>query len=136
MSWFSKKLKKVTKVLDPVGAKLRKSTGGSYGDPMNWYQSKPNQTIPYQQRTSPGLTAQPSGPAPPGMSFGQNTGGYNYLPNRFAGGNMAPPMAGGMSFGGPRDAMAQTMPQQPQPTMNPQMQNQMARIGAIRGSTV
>jgi hypothetical protein len=130
---------------------------------MNWYQSKPNQTIPYQQRTSPGLMAAPSGPAPPGMTFGQNTGGRNYIQNQFAGQGAAPGGGGGMMLGGvqgggqpggmpggvmqpppgggmppmgagPRDAMAQQQMQPPQ--MAPQMQQQMARIGAIRGSYV
>lgn len=157
MGWFSKKLKKVTKVLDPVGDKLRKSTGGSYGDPMNWYQSKPNQTTPYPQRTSPGLIAAPSGPAPPGMSFGGNTGGRSYIPNQFQNaGPMKPPGApnvptpsvpGGpaaaMSFGGPMQqamigAANQFQQQNQAPVMgNPQpMQQQMMRIGAIRGSNV
>lgn len=155
MGWLKKQLKRTTKILDPVGHQLRKSTGGSYGDPMNWY-SKPKTAPAYQARTSPGLMSAPAGAPPPGISFGQNTGGYNYLPNRFtgqgapAGGNMGAPLAGGqnmtqppmgaMSFGGPRDAMAQTMqqpqqqPYQPQqPQQIPQMQNQMARIGALRG---
>lgn len=156
MSWFSKKLKKVTKVLDPVGAKLRKSTGGSYGDPMNWYQSKPNETIPYQQRTSQGLMAAPPGGPPPGMTFGQNTGGRNYIQNQFAGGGGGGMMMGGVQGGapmpggpppppavgmnGPRDAMAQQQMQPPQmqppQQIPPQMQQQMARIGAIRGSYV
>lgn len=85
----------------------------------------------------------PGGPAPQGQSFGQNTGGYNYVQNQFAqrpsgamsfgGGNMAPPV--GMS--GPRDALAQMQPPpQPQMQQNPQMQHQMMRIGAIRGSAV
>lgn len=142
MSWFSKKLKKFTKVADPIGAKLRKSTGGSYGDPFNWYQSKPNQTQPWQPRQSPGLIPQPEGSPPPGMTFGQNTGGYNYLPNRFQGG-------GGMMMGGvqgmpggvmqPPQAPNVQTPTQPPPMQaqgQPQMQQQMMRIGAVRGNYV
>lgn len=192
MSWFSKKLKKVTKIADPIGHKLRKSTGGSYGDPMNWYNSKPNQTIPYEKRTSPGLISAPGGPAPQGTQFGANTGGYNYLQNRFAGASPGdvppaqahggPPVAqapaartpgvlggGAMSFGGggiqpapsgwggrggnamaqaasaamqhfqPQQMQSQVVPSQgPRDAMaqNPQMQQQMMRIGALRGGNV
>src|ERR1044072_2491616 len=137
MSWLSKQLKRTTKILDPIGNQLRKSTGGSYGDPMNWYNSKPNTTQPWEARKSPGLMAAPAGPPPAGQSFGQNTGGYNYVPNQvqqqgpsgamsFGGGNMAPPVGmappPAVQQGGPRDALAQ--------------QQQMARIGAIRGNYV
>lgn len=80
MSWFKKKLKKITKVVDPIGAKLRKSTGGSYGDPMNWYQSKPKQPIPYQRPSNPGLHPNP-GTGGPTINFG---GGGEYTPNPFA----------------------------------------------------
>lgn len=128
MSWFSKKLKKVTKVLDPVGAKLRKSTGGSYGDPMNWYQSKPNQTQPWQPRQSPGLIAPPAGPPPQGMTFGGGPGRYTYTPNEFAGSNMS--FGGGMP---PPQAPNVPPPMQP-PPQQAQMANQMARIGAVRGN--
>lgn len=81
MSWFSKKLKKITKVADPIGAKLRKSTGGSYGDPMNWYQSKPKPVVPYQRPEKMGLQADP-GTGGPTVNLG---GGGNYTPNPFAG---------------------------------------------------
>lgn len=147
MGWLSKKLKKVTKVLDPVGDKLRKSTGGSYGDPMNWYQSKPNQTIPYQQRTSPGLIPAPQGAPPPGMTFGGNTGGRNYIQNQFANsggmmmGGVQPqptPMAPRPSIPsmGPPNVSTPTQPPPQQAQMSGPMQQQMMRIGAIRGSNV
>ncbi len=147
MSWLSKELKRTTKILDPIGNQLRKSTGGSYGDPMNWYNSKPNTTKPWEPSQSPGLIAAPNGPTPPGQSFGQNTGGYSYIPNRFSGGVATPPPgapnvptpnvpggAGAMSFGGGN--MAPQVGMAPPQQVNPQMVNQMARIGAIRGSYV
>lgn len=82
MSWFKKKLKKITKVVDPIGAKLRKSTGGSYGDPMNWYQSKPKPVVPYQRPERPGLQPDP-GTGGPTVNLGG--GGGNYTPNPFVG---------------------------------------------------
>lgn len=81
MGWFKKKLKKITKVVDPVGNQLRKATGGSYGDPMNWYQSKPKQATPYQAPPKRGLQADP-GTGGPTLNLG---GGGNYTPNPFAG---------------------------------------------------
>lgn len=157
MSWLSKALKKTTKIIDPVGAKLRKSTGGSYGDPMNWYNSKPNETVPWQPTPSQGLMPAPSGPAPQGVKLGNGSnGGYNYVPNQFSGqaapppgmtagaagpqaGPMKPPMGGGaMSFGGGQAAppmMGSGGPPQQIPQMQqaPAMQNQMAKIQAMRG---
>ncbi len=114
---------------------------------MNWYNSKPNTNPPWEARKSPGLIAAPSGTPPAGQTFGQNTGGYSYIPNRFQGGvatpppgapNVPPPSmpggAGAMSFGGGNMApqVGMTPPQQ----VNPQMAGQMMRIGAIRGSMV
>lgn len=81
MSWFSKKLKKITKVVDPIGAKLRKSTGGSYGDPMNWYQSKPKAVTPYQRPEKQGLMADP-GTGGPTTRLGSSQG---FAQNPFAG---------------------------------------------------
>lgn len=83
MSWFSKKLKKITKVIDPIGAKLRKQTGGSYGDPLNMYQSKPKAVTPYQRPERPGLQADP-GTGGPTMQLG-GPGGGQYTQNPFAG---------------------------------------------------
>lgn len=108
-SKIKKSLKKTTKILDPVGAKIRKSTGGSYMDPLNQYNSKPNTAPAYQPRASQGLIAPPSGPAPPGIKFGGSSGGYNYVPNQFSGG--AEPPAGPASVGGPTMGKPTVMPQ-------------------------
>jgi len=138
MSWFSKKLKKVTKVLDPIGDRLRKSTGGSYGDPMNWYNSKPNQTIPYQQRVSQGLMVAPNGQNTlPGMTFGGNTGGRTYIPNQFSSGMMMGGVQPPAPMAPPPNIPSPMQPpqQQAQLAQGP-MQQQMMRIGAIRGNYV
>ncbi len=133
MSWFSKKLKKITKVVDPIGARLRKSTGGSYGDPMNWYQSKPKRPTPYPMPEKRDLMMDP-GTGGPTIHLG---GGGNYTPNPFTqqmaqvnalrGGagsqqNMAPPM--GM-------APPTSVPPAQQPPMQQtqMMQNNMLRPG-------
>lgn len=139
-SKIKKSLKKTTKIIDPIGHKIRKSTGGSYMDPLNQYNSKPNTAPAYQARTSPGLIPAPSGPAPSGIKFGGNTGGYNYIPNRFSGGvqqSAAPPgltaqpsMKGGpalpagpikggvMAFGGAPGAPQMAASTAPPPTAN------------------
>lgn len=135
MSWFSKKLKKITKIADPIGAKLRKSTGGSYGDPMNWYQSKPKPVVPYQRPEKLGLQADP-GTGGPTVNLGG--GGGNYTPNPFAqqmaqanalrGGqlgtqaNMAPPMRSAPSAAIAQAAQAAQM--QPQGMQNMMVQGQ------------
>lgn len=134
MGWFKKKLKKITKVVDPIGAKLRKSTGGSYGDPMNWYQSKPKPVVPYQRPPKQGLQADP-GTGGPTVNLG---GGGNYTPNPFAG-QMAqaqalrqPNLAGSTPLGVTKGAGFGTAPapgmvpqQIPQTGMAPPMQNNM-----------
>lgn len=113
MSWLSKKLKKVTNTVDPVGKYLRKSTGGSYGDPMNWYNSKPNTTQPWQPAPAKPLMAAPNGQQSLATTqLGGNSGGRTYAPNPFqnpmpqgstAGSAMpAGPMKPSMSFGGPQ----------------------------------
>lgn len=79
MSWFSKKLKKITKVIDPIGNQLRKSTGGSYGDPMNWYQSSQKAPTPYPMPEKRGLMSDP-GTGGPTVNLGSTTG---YTPNPF-----------------------------------------------------
>jgi hypothetical protein len=146
MSWFSKKLKKITKVVDPIGAKLRKSTGGSYGDPMNWYQSKPKAVTPYQRPEKQGLLADP-GTGGPTTHLGSSAG---YTQNPFAGqmaqadalrrgpaptganvampgiSNMGSPMGGGM-MGQPQVGMAPPQQAQMQPQGNPT--NMMMRPG-------
>jgi hypothetical protein len=147
MSWFKKKLKKLTKIADPIGAKLRKSTGGSYGDPMNWYQSKPKAVTPYQRPEKMGLMPDP-GTGGPTVNLG---GGGNYTPNPFAGqmaqadalrrgpaptganvampgiSNMGSPMGG--QLGQPQVGMAPP-PQMGMPQQNLQMmQNTMMRPG-------
>lgn len=133
MSWFSKKLKKITKIADPIGAKLRKSTGGSYGDPMNWYQSKPKSVVPYQRPEKMGLQADP-GTGGPTVNLG---GGGNYTPNPFAGqmaqanvlrGASQPQanMAQNMAMPGPINNVGMAPGGQMQPQ---QMQNGMMRPG-------
>lgn len=147
-------------------------------DPLNQYNSKPKTAPAYQPRTSQGLIAAPSGPAPPGIKFGGNTGGYNYVPNQFSGqgaqptalpgganlgGGMGKPTVSPMSFGAPQTAqstapqgnmvggvtptgwaagprmgnvMGQAMQQYGASQQAPAMQNQMAKIQAMRGRMV
>jgi hypothetical protein len=84
MSWFSKKLKKITNTVDPVGKYLRRSTGGSYMDPMNWYNSKPNTAPAYQPSQSQGLMSAPNGQQRLGtINIGGDSGGRTYVPNHF-----------------------------------------------------
>lgn len=149
MSWFSKQLKRSTKILDPVGAQLRKSTGGSYGDPMNWYNSKPNTNQPWQPSPSRPLMAAPNGQQTLGTTdFAGNTGGRTYAPNPFQNpmpqnatpGLTAQPSAKnpmlpagpvkapGMGFGGPAA--------QPQMMQNTGMNQQQAMINALRGGVM
>lgn len=81
MSWFSKKLKKITNTLDPVGHQLRKATGGSYGDPLNFYQSHPN-LPPGAKEIDRSLKSDP-GMAGPTLKLGGSTGNYTYMNNPF-----------------------------------------------------
>jgi hypothetical protein len=125
MGWFSKKLKKITKVVDPIGAKLRKSTGGSYGDPMNWYQSKPKAVVPYQRPERPGLQADP-GTAGPTMNLG---GGGTYTPNPFAG-----QMAQASALRQPNMAAPPSSPM-PQGMSAPgSVASQQMQMGMVRGA--
>lgn len=142
MSWFKKKLKKITKVVDPIGAKLRKSTGGSYGDPMNWYQSKPKQATPYQAPPKRGLQPDP-GTGGPTVNLG---GGGNYTPNPFANQmaqaaalrqpNLASKMGGRAIGSQPTPGMeaAALGPSAPPPAA--MMQPQQMQIGMVRGNQV
>lgn len=113
MSWFSKKLKKITNTVDPIGHQIRKSTGGSYGDPLNFHKDPAAGPAPYQ-RPEQKLFAAPSGGSTlPTMKLGGSSGGYGYVPNRFANAGpikspgqpnvptpSVPPNTGAMSFGG------------------------------------
>jgi hypothetical protein len=103
MSWLSKKLKKVTKVIDPIGNQLRKQTGGSYGDPLNFY-SKP-QLPPGAQPVDNSLKPQIGQPGPT-VRFGGAPGGKNYVDNPFAA-QMAQVAAlrGNPAIGGPQAGM-------------------------------
>ena len=145
MSWFSKQLKRTTKILDPVGAKIRKGSGGSYGDPLNQYNSKPNTTTPWKPTPSPGLMSAPNGQQSLAtMNLGGNTGGRTYTPNPFQapqgpaqGGAMGfggpqqmPPIQGGMQMPGMAGSPMQPPPQQQPP---PQLGQQQAMIQALRG---
>jgi hypothetical protein len=112
MSWLTKQLKRTTKILDPIGNKLRKSTGGSYGDPLNQYQSHP----PGVAQSSYAPKTRELMPAPNGQNTlgsinigGGNTGGHTYAPNPFQA-QMAQAQAirqqpmGGQIGGGPMGA--------------------------------
>lgn len=163
MSWLSKHLKKKTKILDPIGSKLRKSTGGSYGDPLNWYNSKPNTNQPWQPSPSKPLMAAPNGQQTLGTTnIGGNDGGRTYTPNYFINPGMQNPVPGltapqggkggmgmpagpikqppNMGFGGGVGGGANPQmigmapPQQAQPQMqNNMMGQQQAMIQALRG---
>lgn len=84
MSWLSKQLKKTTKILDPAGAKIREGTGGSYGDPLNWYDSGPKKPVPYQQTPNSTTLAPDPGTGGPTMKLGGGSGGRTYQDNPFA----------------------------------------------------
>lgn len=83
MSWLSKHIKKKIKVIDPAGAAIRKQTGGSTFDPLNWYDSKPKEPIPYERPPKMGLQPDP-GTGGPTQRIGSSNGGYAYQPNPFA----------------------------------------------------
>lgn len=83
MGWFSKKLKKVTKILDPAGAAIRKNSGGSYGDPLNWYDSGPKKAKPYQEIPNSTTLAPDPGTGGPTVKLGGGSGGRNYQANPF-----------------------------------------------------
>lgn len=141
MSWLSKKLKKVTRVVDPIGHEVRKSTGGSYGDPLNFHKDPPPGPAPYQ-RPEQKLYAAPSGGTTlPTMKLGGNSGGYGYVPNRFANAGpvkspgqpnvptpSVPPNTGAMSFGG-----GQPMPQMGNPGMGQMGYMPGGRVGNAVG---
>jgi hypothetical protein len=136
MSWLSKQLKRNIKVLDPVGAKLRKETGGNYLDPLNQYTSHPPGTAKssYVPKTRE-LTPAPNGQTTLGTVNigGANTGGRTYAPNPFQA-QMAQaqairqqPMGGqlGQPMGQQIGASPQPMPQmQPRPMTQPAPQGQ------------
>jgi hypothetical protein len=146
MGWLKKKLKKITKVVDPIGHQVRKSTGGSYGNPLNWNRT-PQAAPGYTPRESGGLTAAPDGVSTlPTMKLGGSSGGYGYVPNRFANAGpvkppgqpnvptpSVPPNTGAMSFGGgqpmnpsgPGMMGGAMMSAAGRPPMAPQMGNSM-----------
>lgn len=134
MSWLSKKLKKITKTVDPVGNYLRKQTGGSYGDPLNIY-SKP-QLPPGAQPEDRSLKSQVGQPGPT-VRFG--TGGPGkYVQNPFAN-QMAQAAAlrTNPTIGGPQAGMggpinpASIAPPVQTPVVPPNMQNYMG--GGLSG---
>lgn len=113
MSWFSKKLKKITNTVDPIGHQIRKSTGGSYGDPLNFHKDPPPGPAPYQKPEARLMAAPSGGSTLATTKLGGSSGGYGYLPNRFANAGpvkgpgqpnvptpSVPPNTGAMSFGG------------------------------------
>lgn len=141
MSWFSKKLKKVTKVLDPAGAKIRENSGGSYGDPLNWYDSGPKKPIPYQAAPKKPLMPDP-GTGGGTTQLGGGGGGRSYQPNPFAQqmaqvaalrGQPPPPQANPMPGQGMPPPQSPQSPQMPQmgPGMQPQLGQNMMYQGKV-----
>lgn len=91
MGWFSKKLKKITNTIDPIGHKIRKSYGskentiGGFLDPGHVVTKAPQDPmIPYERAPKRGLMPDP-GTAGPTVQLGGGSGGYNYQNNPFAG---------------------------------------------------
>ena len=121
MSWLSKKFKKVTNTLDPIGHQIRKSYGskentiGSFLDPGH-VATKPPQDpmIPYERAPKRGLMPDP-GMAGPTVQLGGGSGGYNYQTNPFAG-----QMAQAQALRQPVQPVGMAPPQQI-PQMQPQM---------------
>lgn len=115
MSWFSKKLKKITNTLDPVGKKIREGSGGSYGDPLNYYDSKPKTAKPYQEQPNATSLFTDPGTGGPTMKLGGGGGGRTYQGNPFA--NQMAQAAALRSK--PRVAPTQMPPTQMPPTQVP-----------------
>lgn len=139
MSWFSKKLKKITKVIDPIGNQLRKQTGGSYGDPLNFY-SKP-QLAPEPQPRDTSLKPQIGSPGPTVRLGGAPPDGKSYVGNPFAA-QMAQVAAlrSNPAIGGPQAGMvggpinpSSIAPPVQTPMVPPNMQNIMVRGGGRGG---
>lgn len=137
MSWLSKRFKKDIGIIDPAGKAIRKSTGGSLQNPLNF-----GGTIPSKPSAAAG-SVKPTGQlmaAPGGVTTLPGSGGrpnvgwappQNMMrPPAGAGPAMAPP---GAPMGAPPAAPAPPMPNPAiQASANPQVQQ--ALISQLRGA--